>query len=206
MTEFDAASDHMFTEPDPFALFDAWFREAQESEPADANAMTVATIGRDGIPNARVLLMKGREDGTIVFYTNLESTKGRELLEHPRAAACFHWKSLRRQVRLRGPVSPVSDAEADAYFASRPRESRIGAWASDQSRPLGNRAGLEARIAEITRRYEGQEVPRPPHWSGFRLTPVEIEFWRDRPHRLHDRRIFRRSGPDDPWRSERLYP
>ncbi len=190
---------------DPYAHFEAWFAEAQQSEPNDPNAMAIATADADGLPNLRMVLLKGHDADGFVFYTNFESAKGRELLAHPKAAALFHWKSLRRQVRIRGPVSVVSDAEADAYFASRPRDSRIGAWASAQSRPLQGRFELEAQVAKFAAKYAIGDVPRPPHWSGFRIAPISIEFWADRPFRLHDRLVYRRQD-DGGWATERLYP
>jgi pyridoxamine 5'-phosphate oxidase len=201
-----------FTAADePFALFANWFRDAEASEPNDPNAMALATVDGDGLPNVRMVLLKGVDSPEtvnrgFVFYTNYESAKGRELLAARKAALCFHWKSLRRQVRVRGLVSTVDDAEADAYFASRARGSRLGAWASAQSRPLESRFALEKAVAAVTARYVVGEIPRPPHWSGFRVTPVEIEFWHDRPFRLHDRHVFRRSGPDAAWTTVRLYP
>jgi pyridoxamine 5'-phosphate oxidase len=191
---------------DPFALFSAWLKEAEQREPNDPNAMALASADGDGLPNVRMVLLKGHDAQGFVFYTNFESAKGRELLSQGKAALCFHWKSLRRQVRVRGPVSEVSPEEADAYFASRPKDSQIGAWASAQSRPLEGRWALEAAVAKTAARYALARVPRPPHWSGFRVTPLEIEFWRDRPFRLHDRLVYRRSGPSEPWRTERLYP
>lgn len=197
---------------DPFALFGTWFADAERHEPNDPNAMALATVDGSGLPNVRMVLMKGvdasdrGEDRGFVFYTNFESTKGQEILAAGKAALCFHWKSLRRQVRVRGPVATVSDAEADAYFASRARGSRLGAWASAQSRPLESRFALEKAVALITARYPIGEIPRPPNWSGFRLTPVEIEFWHDRPFRLHDRVVFRRSDNHAPWQRSRLYP
>jgi len=205
-----AAAD--FTAADePFALFAQWLGEAEGHEPNDPNAMALATVDRDGLPNVRMVLLKGVDaaDATqrgFVFYTNLESAKGRELLAAQKAALCFHWKSLRRQVRVRGLVSSVSDAEADAYFASRARGSRLGAWASAQSRPLESRFALEKAVATVTARYPIGEIPRPPHWSGFRIAPLEIEFWHDRPFRLHDRLVFRRADPGTPWEKVRLYP
>jgi pyridoxamine 5'-phosphate oxidase len=188
---------------DPIALFHEWLEEAATSEPNDANAMALASVDADGLPDVRMVLMKGYDAKGFVFFTNFESTKGRELLAHPKAAAVFHWKSLRRQVRVRGPVTEVTDREADAYFATRSRGSQIGAWASQQSRPLESRARLEAAAAEIAAKYPGQ-VPRPPHWRGFRLAAQEIEFWQDGAYRLHDRILFRRNG--NGWEKTRLYP
>jgi pyridoxamine 5'-phosphate oxidase len=190
----------------PFALFGQWLKAAEAREVNDPNAMSVATIDADGLPNLRMVLLKGWDEAGFVFYTNFESAKGRELCAHPQAALCFHWKSLRRQVRARGPVETVTDAEADEYFATRPRLSRIGAWASKQSRPLESRFALEKAAAQYGIKYAIGGVPRPPHWSGFRLVPVELEFWADRPFRLHDRLVFRRPEPGGPWLKERLYP
>ncbi len=191
--------------PDPFSLFDSWFAEAVTSESNDPNAMALATTGLDGQPHVRMVLLKGHDAGGFTFYTNQESDKARQISERPFAAILFHWKSLRRQVRAEGKVWAVSDGEADAYFATRGRDSQLGAWASDQSRALDARETFEARFAEVTARYEGQPVPRPPHWSGYRLEPARIEFWEDRPHRLHHRRLFTRSGPDS-WDEGLLYP
>lgn len=197
--------------PEPFQLFESWFAEAQASEPNDPNAMALATVDASGMPNVRVVLLKGLDAADhpsrgFVFYTNVESVKGVELMASRKAALSFHWKSLRRQVRMRGVVTAVSDAEADAYFASRPRGSRLGAWASQQSRPLESRFALEKAVAVVTARYPIGAIPRPPYWSGFRVTPVEIEFWHDRPFRLHERVVFRRSAPSQAWHKERLYP
>lgn len=196
---------------EPFGLFELWFQDATAHETNDPNAMALATVDRDGMPNVRMVLLKGldAEGATprgFVFYTNFESAKGQEILATQRAALCFHWKSLRRQVRVRGPVAAVTAAEADAYYASRPRGSRLGAWASKQSRPLESRFALEKAVAAVTARYPVGEVPRPPHWSGFRITPLAIEFWHDRPFRLHDRVVFRRPDPATAWSRERLYP
>jgi pyridoxamine 5'-phosphate oxidase len=196
----------LFAENEPFALFERWFKEAREKEPSDANGMALATADAAGFPDVRMVLMKGFEDGAFVFYTNGESAKGVQLAANPRAAACFHWKSLRRQVRARGPVEAVSEAEADAYFRTRDRGARLGAWASQQSRPLEDRLALEKRIAEFGMKYGLGEVPRPPHWRGYRLTPLVMEFWRDRPFRLHDRLVFTRERPGAPWTKSRLYP
>jgi pyridoxamine 5'-phosphate oxidase len=191
---------------EPLALFEQWFAEAGKSEPNDPNAMSLATVDADGLPDVRMVLLKGADERGFVFYTNEESAKGREIAASPKAALLFHWKSLRRQVRLRGPVVLVSDEEADAYFKSRPRDSRIGAWASQQSRPLESRFALEKQIAYYAAKFGVGEVPRPPYWRGFRLFPLAIEFWRDRPFRLHDRALFTREAASAVWRRQRLYP
>lgn len=190
----------------PLAQFDAWFAEARAKEANDPNAMALATVDADGLPDIRMVLLKGHDPAGFVFYTNFESAKGVELLAHPKAALLFHWKSLRRQVRIRGPVSIVTDQEADAYFASRPRDSRIGAWASRQSRPLSGRAELVAEVGRFALKYPIGTVPRPPYWSGFRLMPLQIEFWRDGAFRLHDRLVYRRAEAGAPWQAAKLFP
>ena len=196
-----------FTESgEPFKLFAEWLKEAEASEPNDPNAVALATVDEDGLPNVRMVLLKGFDEDGFVFYTNFESQKGREILGQKKAAMCFHWKSLRRQVRLRGPVEIVSDAEADAYFKTRARGSRIGAWASRQSRPLESRFALEKAVAEYTARYALGDIPRPAHWSGFRIRPTSIEFWKDQAFRLHDRIEFRRPMPVGAWEKVRMYP
>ncbi len=198
---------HDFTSrSEPLRLFGEWLEEAGGSEPNDPTAMSVATVDADGLPNVRMTLLKDFDERGFVFYTNLESQKGTEILASRKAALGFHWKSLRRQVRIRGPVELVSDAEADAYFKSRPRDSRIGAWASQQSRPLESRFALEKAVARYAAKYAIGEVPRPPYWSGFRVRPVYIEFWKDGAFRLHDRIVFRCDGGDGPWSKTRLYP
>ena len=191
---------------DPLALFGDWYDEAAKSEPNDPSAMSLATVGPDGTPAVRMVLLKGYDPSGFVFYTNLESRKGQHLQAHPKAALLFHWKSLRRQVRLEGPVSPTTAEEADAYFATRARGSQIGAWASDQSRPLESRFALEKRVAEFTAKHLVGKVLRPPHWSGFRLLPLLIEFWQDGAFRLHDRLEYRRATPSDAWTTRTLYP
>jgi pyridoxamine 5'-phosphate oxidase len=199
-------SDDFTQKSEPFALFEEWLAEATKTEPNDPNAVALATVDQDGLPDVRMVLLKGFDSHGFVFYTNFESQKGLEILGSMKAAMCFHWKSLRRQVRVRGPVEVVSDDEADAYYATRPRGSRIGAWASKQSRPLESRFALEKAVAEYTTRYAIGEIPRPAHWSGFRVRPTSIEFWHDRPFRLHDRMVFSRDTPDGDWNKTRLYP
>lgn len=191
---------------DPFERFAAWFAEAKAAEPNDPNGMCLATAGADGLPDARMVLMKDWDRDGFVFYTNAESQKGQELAENMQAAGLFHWKSLRRQVRFRGPVTIVSDAQSDAYFDSRPRDSRIGAWASQQSRPLESRFALEKAVALYAAKYAIGAVPRPPYWKGFRIQPTSFEFWQDKPFRLHERVQFRRASASDPWSVTRLYP
>ncbi|POF33635.1 pyridoxamine 5'-phosphate oxidase [Roseibium marinum] len=191
---------------DPLALFDEWLALAHEQEINDANAMAIATADAAGLPNVRMVLLKGYDREGFVFYTNTESQKGRELSENAQAAAVLHWKSLRRQVRFRGKVVPVSEDEADAYFNSRARASRIGAWASQQSRPLQNRLALKKAVLAETARFAVGAIPRPPYWHGYRLVPSYMEFWMDKPFRLHDRQVFQRNGPDDPWTMEKFFP
>lgn len=197
-------SGNLLDAPEPYALFGEWLQTAAASEPNDPNAMALATVDGDGMPNVRMVLLKGLDGGGFVFFTNYESAKGRELLASRKAALCFHWKSLRRQIRVRGPIEEVGRKEADAYFATRARGSRIGAWASQQSRPLESRFALEKAVASYAAKFAIGEIPRPDYWSGFRLIPVEIEFWRNREFRLHDRIQFRRVG--DGWQKTRLYP
>jgi pyridoxamine 5'-phosphate oxidase len=195
-----------FASDEPLQLFTAWFKDAKAKEPNDPNAMALATVDEAGMPDVRMVLLKDIDAQGFTFYTNIGSAKGRQLAAHPEAALCLHWKSLRRQVRARGPVTQVSAAEADSYFATRDRGARIGAWASEQSRPLESRFALEKRIAEYAALFGLGEVPRPPHWVGYCLAPLSIEFWRDRPFRLHHRLCFTRTGPDAPWTKRRLYP
>jgi pyridoxamine 5'-phosphate oxidase len=198
MADFDVAAD-------PLALFGGWFAEAETSEPEDPNAMALATVDTDGMPDVRMVLLKGFDATGFVFYTSRESIKGAELAANPRAALCFHWKSLGRQVRIRGDVAEVSAGEADAYFRTRPKGSRIGAWASKQSQPLESRLALEKAVAKFTAKYGLTDVPRPDYWTGYRLTPLRIEFWRKQTFRLHDRIAFTRR-PDGEWEGVRLYP
>ncbi|MDB5486047.1 MAG: pdxH [Tardiphaga sp.] len=196
-----------FTAADePFALFAQWLAEASASEPNDPNAMALATVDADGLPDVRMVLMKGFDADGWVFYSHVASQKGREIAAHPKAALLFHWKSLRRQVRIRGAVTPVTPEEADAYFATRPKQAQIGAWASKQSQPLESRFAFEQAIAKVAAKYIVGEVPRPPGWSGWRVTPSRIEFWHDRPFRLHDRIEFTRDAPDSAWAKTRMYP
>jgi pyridoxamine 5'-phosphate oxidase len=201
-------SVHPATHPwgEPFRQFEAWYAEAEKSEPNDPNGMALATVGADGMPSVRMVLLKGHDEQGFVFYTNYESRKGRQILGAMKAALLFHWKSLRRQVRIEGEVESVTDAEADAYFHSRPKASQIGAWASQQSRPLKGRFELEARVAQVTAKHAIGQVPRPPYWSGFRIKPKLIEFWEDRPFRLHDRTVYHRNAAGDGWTTEKLFP
>ena len=191
---------------EPFALFAAWFAEACQHEPNDPNAMALATVDEDGLPDVRMVLMKGFDADGFVFYSHIASAKGHELAANPKAGLLFHWKSLRRQVRIRGPVTPVTDAEADAYFATRPKQAQIGAWASKQSEPLESRFAFEQAIAKVAAKHVIGEVPRPAGWSGWRIAPARFEFWHDRPFRLHDRIEFRRDAPGAAWTKARLYP
>jgi pyridoxamine 5'-phosphate oxidase len=191
---------------EPWSLFEVWFEAAQKNEPGEPDAMALATVDADGLPNVRMVLLKGFDASGLVFYTNSESAKGQELQANSFAAAVFHWKSLRRQVRVRGPVTAVSAAEADAYFASRPLQARIGAWASQQSRPLESRFALEKAAAQYAAKFAFGDVPRPPYWVGYRIMPLYFEFWAQGPFRLHDRLVFRRKSEHEPWRKELLYP
>jgi len=199
----------LLSEDDPLALFNAWLQEALAKEPNDANAMSLATVDATGLPDVRMVLLKDADARGFVFYSNVESAKGRELAANPQAALLFHWKSLRRQVRVRGSVAPVSDAEADAYWATRARPAQLGAWASDQSRPLPDRLAFEKKIAEFGLKFGLGKVPRPPHWHGWRVAPHSLEFWRDRPFRLHERLVFARApnaGIGQGWTTHRLFP
>jgi pyridoxamine 5'-phosphate oxidase len=202
----DPADERLFLGDDPFGLFGQWFEAAKAAEPNDPDGMALATADATGAPDVRMVLLKDFDARGFVFYTNIESAKGGQLAANPQAALLFHWKSLRRQVRVRGPVERVSDAEADAYFATRHRDSQIGAWASDQSRPMEGRFVLERRAAELALKFGFGKVPRPPHWSGYRVIPLRLEFWRNRPFRLHDRLVFERETPASLWTRSRLFP
>ena len=191
---------------DPFALFDEWFAEARDKEPNDPHAMALATVDETGMPDVRMVLLNLRDERGFAFFTNFDSAKGGQLLAQPKAALLMHWKSLRRQVRIRGPVAVVTPAEADAYFATRPRLSQVGAHASDQSRPLASKQELKTRVEAFEAKFAAGDVPRPPHWSGFRVVPQNIEFWQDGAFRLHDRALFTRGAPGQPWARQRLYP
>lgn len=207
MLALNALNSSDFTKAsDPFALLKTWLAEAAEHEVNDPEAMTLASVDASGLPDARVVLCKQADARGLVFFTNAESAKGRELAATPKAAALFHWKSLRRQIRVRGGIARVSDAEADAYFVTRPRVSRIGAWASQQSRPLESRAKLEDAVAAYAAKFGEGDIPRPAYWGGYRLTPTQIEFWHDGQYRLHDRILFTRASEGEPWSRERLYP
>ncbi len=206
MTESGLTTGDFTEENEPFSLFGAWLKEAEASEINDPNALALATVDADGLPDVRMVLLKEFDTRGFVFYTNFESQKGQEILGNRKAAMCFHWKTLRRQVRVRGPVEIVSDAEADEYYKSRARGSRIGAWASKQSRPLESRFALEKAVAEYTLKYPLGDIPRPAHWSGFRIQPTSIEFWKDGAFRLHDRIEFRRETPEGDWSKVRMYP
>jgi pyridoxamine 5'-phosphate oxidase len=192
--------------PDPFALFQDWLKEAEGAEPNDPNAMALATADSSGFPNVRMVLLKGVDANGFVFYSNAESVKGAELAANSRAAINFHWKTLRKAVRAQGLITRVTDAEADAYFATRPKDSQIGAWASPQSRPMEGRFVFEKKLAEYAVKYALTKVPRPSYWTGWRITPLRVEFWRDRPFRLHDRLVYSREAPSAPWHTERLFP
>jgi len=206
MNEKTRGAQNFTTAEDPFALFREWLAEAERTEPADPEAMAVATVDAEGMPNVRMILLKGADERGFVFYTNCESAKGLELAANPKAALLFYWRSLGRQIRIRGPIEPVTDVEADAYFATRHRDSRIGAWASSQSRPLASRAALEDGVARYTKEFARADVPRPSYWHGYRVRPIEIEFWQHRDFRLHDRIAFRRPALDGAWTKTRLYP
>jgi pyridoxamine 5'-phosphate oxidase len=206
MSENELTSGDFTEQNEPFALFAEWLKDAEASEINDPNAVALATVDGDGLPNVRMVLLKGFDHQGFVFYTNFESQKGQEILSQKKAAMCFHWKTLRRQIRLRGLVEVVTNVEADEYFRQRPRGSRIGAWASKQSRPLEGRFALEKAVAEYTARYPLGEIPRPEYWSGFRIRPLSIEFWHDRKFRLHDRMEFRRGVPEGAWEKVRMYP
>lgn len=205
-SETDAKADDIFTREDPFALFVDWLEAARKSEPNDPNAMALSTADTEGFPDVRMVLLKDVDPRGFVFYTNTQSQKGGQLNENARAALCFHWKSLRRQVRVRGLVTQVASEEADAYFASRARDSRIGAWASKQSRPLESRFALEKAVAGYAAKFNIGEIPRPEFWTGYRIAPVRLEFWRDRAFRLHDRLVFERADATAQWSTSRLYP
>lgn len=202
----DADQGEVFTTTDPIAQFAEWLALAGKTEPNDPNAMALATADAAGLPDVRMVLLKDIDASGLTFYTNTESAKGDQLAANPQAAICFHWKTIRRQVRFRGPMAPVSDAEADAYFKTRSRGSRIGAWASDQSRPMQGRFDLEKKVAVKTAEFGLKEIARPPHWSGYRMSPVQVEFWVNRPFRLHDRLVFHRDGVEGQWRTEKLFP
>ena len=191
---------------DPWILFREWYALAEKNEPNDPNAMALATVGAHGMPSVRMVLFKGHGPEGFMFLTNRESAKGDQLKRHPKAAICLHWKSLKRQVRAEGPIELISDAESDAYFATRPRESRLGAWVSQQSRVLESRAALDLAVADAEKKFEGMDVPRPPYWGGYRLMPLMMEFWLEGRFRLHDRIVYRRAALNSPWTQERLYP